>query len=99
VNERTDLALTSTVAVAADVLSSDVGAEQVMLDLRDGMYYGLDSVGSDIWKLVQTPVRVADICRAIAETYDVEPERCRRDVFQLLAALIERRLVEILPSK
>ena len=53
-------------------------------------------MGSDIWKLLQKPVSVADICSAIVETREVELERCRRDVVTLLDELLEQRLVEVL---
>ena len=33
------------IAIAPDVLASEVGPEVVMLSLRDGTYYGLDGVG------------------------------------------------------
>jgi hypothetical protein len=87
--------LSAMVVVADDVLSSELGSEHVLLNLRDGIYYGLEDVGSRIWKMVQNPVSVAEICEAIVETHDVEPERCRRDVLKLLGELIERRLVEL----
>jgi hypothetical protein len=85
----------STVVVAHDVLSTELGAEHVMLNLRDGTYYGLDEVGSAIWKLLQSPVTVAEICDAILDTYEVDADRCRRDVVRLLTELVERGLVEI----
>jgi hypothetical protein len=84
-----------TVVVASDVLSSELGSEHVMLNLRDGTYYGLEAVGSDIWKLLQQPITVAEICRALLDTYDVEPERCREDVAKLVGELVERGLVEV----
>jgi hypothetical protein len=84
-----------TVVVASDVLSSELGSEHVMLNLRDGTYYGLEAVGSDIWKLLQQPITVAEICRALIDTYDVEPERCREDVAKLVGELVERGLVEV----
>ena len=87
--------LSAIVVVASDVLSSELGAEHVLLNLRDGTYYGLEDVGSDIWKLLQKPVSVAEICGAILETRDVDPELCRRDVVKLLGELVDRRLVEL----
>ena len=81
--------------MANDVLSSELGSEHVLLNLRDGIYYGLEDVGSDIWKMLQKPVPVGDICGAIFETRDVDPERCRRDVLKLLDELVERHLVEL----
>jgi hypothetical protein len=83
------------VVAASDVLSSELGSEHVLLNLQDGTYYGLDDVGGEIWKLLQTPIAVADLCRAIIEAYDVDPGRCRDDVLMLLEDLAERRLVEI----
>ncbi len=88
----------STVVVAPDVLSTQLGTEQVMLNLRDGTYYGLDEVGSRIWMLLQSPVQVGSICDAIAGEYDVEADRCRADVFRLLHELMQRGLVEIRTS-
>ena len=87
--------LSAMVVVADDVLSSDLGTEHVLLNLRDGTYYGLEDVGSRIWKLVQKPVSVAEICEAIVETHEVDPERCRRDVVKLLGELVKRHLVEL----
>ena len=88
----------STVVVAPDVLSTQLGSEHVMLNLRDGTYYGLDEVGSRIWMLLQTPIQVAGICDVIAGEYDVDADRCRADVFRLLHELMRRGLVEIRTS-
>ena len=83
------------VAIAGEVLGSVVGSEVVMLNLRDGTYYGLDDVGAEIWRLIQTPITIDRIVGAVVELYEVDAERCRADVMTLLETLIERRLVEI----
>jgi hypothetical protein len=89
------LAMSTTVVVADEVLSSELGPEHVLLNLRDGMYYGLEAVGSEIWALVQRPITVAEICRVVSENHDVDPERCRTDVMRLLSDMAERRLVDV----
>ena len=83
------------VVVAPDVLAGDFGAEQVLLDLRQGMYYGLEEVGARIWQLLQRPTTVPALCAALIAEYDVEPARCERDVVALLGELAGRGLVEI----
>jgi hypothetical protein len=40
-------------------------------------------------------VRVADICDKIAQEYDVEVDRCERDVLSVLGQLAGRGLIEI----
>jgi hypothetical protein len=59
------------------------------------MYYGLNPVGARIWALLGTPTRVADIRDTILQGYDVELERCERDVLDLLRELAGRGLIEV----
>src|SRR5688572_30609176 len=92
---RSTISDSSRIAVAPDVLASEVGPEVVMLSLRDGMYYGLDGVGVEIWRMIQTPVTIPRIVTVLVEMYDVDADRCRSDVLTMLATLVERGLVEI----
>jgi hypothetical protein len=87
---------TTTVVVAVkDQVSADLAGEAVILSLRTSMYYGLNPVGARIWALLGAPVRVADICDTIVREYDVEFDRCERDVLGVLGQLAERGLIEI----
>jgi hypothetical protein len=69
-----------------------------MLSLHDGTYYGLDEVGAEFWRLIQTPNTVDRIVASLVELYDIDAGRCRADVVALIATLVERRLVEIRDS-
>ena len=91
------LSASTTFVVAKEVLATELGSEFVMLNLADGIYYGLDEVGGEIWKLLATPVTAAEICRAISSSFDVEPDECRADVQQFLESLASRGLIEVQP--
>jgi hypothetical protein len=82
------------VAVEGQV-SSDLGGEVAILDLKVGVYYGLDEVGARVWELIQEPRAVGDVRDVLIEEYDVEPERCERDLFALLERLAEQGLIEV----
>jgi hypothetical protein len=85
-----------TIIVAAeDQVSSDLGGEVAILDLKVGVYYGLDEVGARVWELIQEPRAVGDVRDILLKEYDVAPERCERDLFALLERLAERGLVEV----
>ena len=92
---RSDISASSTLAMARDVLASELGAEVVMLNLNDGTYYGLDGAGAEIFKLVQRTSNVDEIVKVIVELYDVDEQRCREDVLTLVRHLVERGLVEV----
>lgn len=85
----------SIVVVSPDQVSSDLAGEIVMLNLKNGTYYGLDQVGARVWGLIEQPRRVAAIRDAILEEYDVEPERCERDLLALLGELEQAGLIEV----
>lgn len=91
----TTVSLSSTVVAAKDQVSSDLGDEVAILDLRGGMYYGLESVGSRIWKLIEEPRTVRDIRDIVASEYEVELESCERDVITFLQRLTDEGLVEV----
>jgi len=85
----------SVVTVTKDQVSCRLGSEAAILNVKDGIYYGLDPVGAHIWKLLQTPCKVAEIQEALVQEYDVEPERCQRDLMALLEELLGAGLIEV----
>jgi hypothetical protein len=90
------ISLDSTVVTAEDQVSSEIGEEVAILDLKAGTYYGLDAVGARVWELIQKPQSVGEIQRILLEEYEVEPERCERDLLALLQRLAHEGLVEVL---
>ena len=80
---------------ANDQVSSDLGGEVAILDLKAGVYYGLDAVGARIWSLIQEPITVNEIRDILLEEYEVEPERCEHDLLALLRRLADEGLVEV----
>jgi len=90
-----DISLDSIVTVADDVVSCDLEDEAAILNLKDGIYYGLDPVGARIWKLLQKPVKVNEILETLLEEYEVGREECRGDLMELLEEMKDNGLVKI----
>jgi hypothetical protein len=85
----------SRVVVSKDQVSCDLAGEAAILGLKNGVYYGLDPVGARIWNLIQTPVQVSAVRDAIVNEYEVEAERCERDLLDLLQKFAEQGLIEV----
>jgi Coenzyme PQQ synthesis protein D (PqqD) len=83
-----------TVVVAKDQVAANISSETVVLDLKSGIYYGLNSMGTFVWNLIQTPIRIEQIRDAILAEYEVEPFQCEQDLLQLLDDLAKAKLVE-----
>ena len=93
-----NLSVQSVVVAAKDQVSCDLGGEAAILSIRNGVYYGLDPVGAQIWSLLQKPQRVDEIREAVIREYAVEPERCERDLIALLEKLLSEGLIEVKDS-
>jgi len=88
----------SRLVVSDEQVFTTLGGEAVILGLRDGVYYGLDSVGARIWALLAEPRSVAELVTTIVDEFDVTPERCERDLLALLDDLAARGLVREQPA-
>ena len=74
-------------APSDDPVESAGGDETVILHLVNGTYYGLDPVGTRIWGLLKDGVATPDICRRLAEQYDVDLPTIEADARKFLTDL------------
>ena len=87
------ITLDRTVRIGEDTVFRELGGEAVLLQLDAGMYFGLDEVGTRLWRLIAERGRLRDVFDAAHEEFDVDPEILERDLLALVAQLAEKKLV------
>lgn len=87
----------SRIVASPQQISTEIPNETVILNLADGLYYGLDEVGAFVWTCLQTPHTVEEIIDALTHEYDVERDRANRDILNLLSDLQEKGLIVAMP--
>ena len=85
----------TTVVLSKDQVSCDLAGEAAILSLKNSVYYGLDPVGARIWNLIREPTSVSAVRDAIVQEYDVEAERCQRELIELFQKLAAEGLIDI----
>jgi hypothetical protein len=86
----------ATIVVRNDgFIEAEVENEVVALNVEKGTCYGLNTVGSRIWKLLAMPIRISDICAKLLAEYRVESDTCERQVLDLLEELRAEGLIAI----
>jgi hypothetical protein len=85
----------SVVSAAKEQVWCDLGDEAAILHLTSGVYYGLNETGARIWTLLQEPRLVCEIRDALVKEYDLDPDRCERDLLALLDELASAALIEV----
>jgi hypothetical protein len=83
------------VSHAAGLVAADMDEEKVMLHIESGNYYGLDSVGSRIWELIEKPYKVRELVLELLKKYEVEEKTCRQDVLAFLNKLYAQGLIDL----
>ena len=86
------------IAAAPDQASVDLDDEAAILNLKTGIYFGLNEVGAWIWRLIQEPRTVAAIREAVLAEFEVEPDVCQSDLQALLRDLEQNQLINVGPN-
>lgn len=94
-DDERPVTLFSTVVQSREPLSAEVDGETVLMSVEQGRYFGLDAIGGDVWHRLESPVRVSDLCAALAADYDGAPDVIERDVLDLLGRMAARGLIEV----
>ena len=84
--------------VPANVLIRFLDQESVLLNLNTERYFGLDSVGTRMWRLVTSAPTIDAAYFQLIEEFDVEPETLRANLSDLLDHLAEHGLIETQPA-
>jgi len=85
----------SRVSVPSGVLINVVDGQAVLLNLKTERYFGLDEVGTEMWRILTSSDSMESACATLLAEYEVEPERLRTDLFDLAQKLIENGLLEV----
>ena len=101
IRKNAELEISSdTVVRAADgFVTRKVADETVIMDPREGTYFGLDEIGSSVWSELDSPVAVGRLCERLMAEYEVPRDRCERDLLALLQEMADRGLVRVEESK
>jgi hypothetical protein len=82
-------------AIAVDAVAwTELDDESVLLQTQTGLYFGLDAVGTDIWREVSDGTPEDEIVARLAARYDADPPQIRADLASFLVALRANGLIK-----
>ncbi len=92
------ISLEDTIAYADNIIVDNFDDEIMMMNIKREKYYGLDPVGSEIWKRISSPVTVEKLISVLTEEYGGEEETIKNDVIPFLNRLLEEGMIRIVRS-
>ena len=91
-NEK--FSLTSTIKISDDTVFRNLQDEIVLLNLKNGMYYGLDVVGAKTWQFIEKHQSLQKVHDLLMKEFDVTEEQCAKDLLDFVSSLHEKKLIE-----
>lgn len=84
-----------------DLLFNEIDGEMVMLSIHNGEYYGMDKVGSRIWKILSEPIKLSCLVDKLILEYEINRDQCLIDTVNFLEKLHDKALIfyETIPDK
>jgi hypothetical protein len=86
------------IAIAAGVLEQTVGGGAVLLDVGQGLYFGLDDTGYAFWKALKNAGNIEAAFLSLREDYEVGDEELKSDLLALVNELVANGLVAVVES-
>jgi hypothetical protein len=78
-----------------DALLAPAGDGQAaLMHMGKGLPYALNSTGAFVWAMLEHPCSLREVAAAMAEEFDVTPERAREDAAAFLQDLLDHDLIQ-----
>lgn len=77
------------------VINETIDGEAIMINLETGSYYSLDSIGGEVWELVEQSRTTDDIVAVLTGRYEAPDGMIRQAVEDLLGRLHQEQLVAL----
>lgn len=77
------------------LIEAEVDGEMVALHVDNGTCYSFNRTAYHVWRLVEQPSTLAEVCAALSTAFDVDPAICENEVRALLDDLAQDGLVTL----
>lgn len=77
------------------VVTAEVDGEIVMMSVERGCYFGLDDIGSDIWKRIESPCSFATLVEGLVADYEADRATIMFDVQNLLGNMVAHDIIRL----
>lgn len=82
---------------SSETLHSEVGNDIVALNVEHGLCYGMENVTAEVWKLLEVPMTIDQLCEQLCSAYEVDPATCATEIASLIATMKAEGLVDAFP--
>ena len=91
----TSTSLDASLRIPDEVIFRELDGEAVVLNLDTGIYFGLDAVGTRIWRLLEEHMSLRLVLDTLVDEYEAPPDRLQGDLLAFVERLNGKGLIAI----
>ena len=91
----TSTSLDAALRIPDEVIFRELDGEAVVLNLDTGIYFGLDAVGTRIWRLLEEHKTLRLVLDTLVDEYEAPPDRLQRELLAFVERLTGKGLITI----
>lgn len=88
-----DIGLDTIITLTGEFPEANLDDDLVILNPETARYHVLHGVGGPIFRLLDRPRSVREICDALTERFDVPADVCQREVLEFLRKMASEGLI------
>jgi len=93
-NKKQEITMETIVQRDPDQEFSKIDDEVVMLSMKNGEYYALNSVASRIWEIIEEQKKLSEVVEILMDEFEVDRETCLEETKECLHDLSEKKLLK-----
>ena len=78
-----------------EVLFADLDGNVAMMNVESGAYYDFDEVASFIWRNIEQPIVISELCKRLLDEFDVDADECSAQTMEFLGELSKLDLINV----
>jgi len=85
----------TTVLQSPQIASRNISGRMILLKAPLSTLHTLNSVGEFIWKKIEKPRTISELCDAVSDRFEVAGDQAERDIVEFIEKLHRQNLVTI----
>ena len=78
-----------------NLVAEKMGDEVVMMGVKSGKYYKLNTTSARIWELLEEEITPLKIVEILLSEYEIDEDLCRSEVLDILNQFAREQIVDV----
>lgn len=87
--------MNSRVILSENIFAQEVDGEMVLMDMDSEDYFGLDTIGTSFWQVLQEEETLQKTLNHLLDLYDTEESVLKKDLIEFVEKLVTNGLASV----